>query len=252
MWKNELTDFLTILITTAIISHPAQAEDWTVTSLDWQPFSGGNLKNDGAAFYALRELLKSDNVKVNVKYYPWLRSKKEATANPAIVGYYPSWPSEVVKGFFASEPIFSSPVGFAELKEKAVTWKTLDDLKPYSIASVADYVYPPEFQQMIDKKTLNVYQSRTDSIALKMLCAKRVNLVAIDKYVMQHLLQTDPDIKKSCGDRVQFNSKVLINYDLVVAFYDTPENRKRSVLLSDALKRTGGGQAFITQYFEQK
>jgi len=60
-----------------------------------------------------------------------------------------------------------------------------------------------------------------DATALRMLGAGRVDAAAIDKFVMRDQLNTNPALK-DIRDKVQFDDKVLIDYDLVVAFADTP------------------------------
>lgn len=225
----------------------AKAETWTVTSLGWQPFSGPDLPKQGAGVHVLRKVLKTEGVDLEVRFMPWTRAKAVAGNDDSVVAYYPSWPSEVIDGFFGSETVFTSPVGFAEMKDDPISWDKPADLGNYTIATVGAYIYPDSFQKLIDDGTVETIAVDNDATALRMLGAGRVDAAAIDKFVMRYQLNTNPALKEMQG-KVQFNDKVLIDYDLVVAFTDTPGNKDRAKTLEKALANVGDTQRLIRNY----
>jgi len=230
-----------------LASGTAKAETWTVTSLGWQPFSGPDLPQQGAGIHTLRKALETEGVELEVRFMPWKRAKAVAGNDDGVVGYYPSWPSEVIDGFFASETVFTSPVGFAEMKDSPISWDTPADLGSYTIATVGAYIYPDSFQKLIDDGTVETIAVDNDATALRMLGAGRVDAAAIDKFVMRYQLNTNPALK-DIRDKVQFDDKVLIDYDLVVAFADTPANRDRAKTLEKALANVGNTERVIRNY----
>ncbi|SDF44883.1 amino acid ABC transporter substrate-binding protein, PAAT family [Limimonas halophila] len=239
---------LMVALTLALSASAAQAETWTVTSLGWQPFSGADLKKQGAGIHALRTALDTVGVDLKVKFMPWKRAKGVARNNPNVVGYYPSWPSEVVDGFFASQTVFKSPVGFAETESRPIDWQKPSDLADHRVGTVGAYIYPESFQKLVDSGDISTVEARDDATALRMLKDDRVDTVAIDKYVMRYHLNTNPALK-GFGDQVSFDDKALVNYDLVLAFADNAENRERAKTLKKALGNVDT-QQIIADYLQ--
>jgi len=237
-----------VVAVTLAMATSAQAETWTVTSLGWQPFSGKDLEKQGAGIHALRTALETVGVDLEVKFMPWKRAKAVAGNDPNVVGYYPSWPSEVVDGFFASETVFKSPVGFAETDDKPISWQSPADLTDKRVGTVGAYIYPEAFQKLVDSGDISTIEARDDATALRMLKDGRVDTVAIDKFVMRYHLNTNSALK-GFGDRVSFDDKALIDYDLVLAFADNGENRERAKTLKKALGNVDTQQV-IADYLE--
>ena len=226
----------------------AKAETWTITSLGWQPFSGPDMSGEGAGIHVLREALKTEGVDLKVEFLPWKRAKAMAASDDDVVGYYPSWPSEVVDGFFGSETVFTSPVGFAETTESPISWENPADLSKYTVGTVSAYIYPDSFQDLVDDGTLDTVDVDTDATVLRMLGAGRVDTAAIDKFVMQYQLNTNPDLA-GIADKLQFDERTLIDYDLVLAFTDSSANRERAATLKKALGNIDA-QEMIADYLD--
>jgi polar amino acid transport system substrate-binding protein len=245
---KKLTMSLVIGTGLAMGASGASAETWTVTSLGWQPFSGPDMPKQGAGIHALREALKTEGVDLEVRFMPWKRAKAVAGNDEGVVGYYPSWPSEVIDGFFASETVFTSPVGFAERTDDGISWQRPEDLTKYVIGTVGAYIYPDNFQNLVDDGSVRTTQVDNDATALRMLGAGRVDTAAIDKYVMQYQLNTNPDLS-GIGGTISFDEKTLIDYDLVIAFTENTKNRTRAETLKKALGNVDT-QKLISEYLE--
>jgi polar amino acid transport system substrate-binding protein len=238
-----------VLSAAMICAAPAvAAETWTITSLKWPPFSGSDLKKQGAGIHALRTALATVGVDLNVQFLPWKRAKAVARRDADIVGYYPSWPSEVVDGFFASATVFRSPLGFAEPDRKPLEWSDLDDLDGRKIAFVKTYIYPDALERKTAEGTIESIDANTDVTALRMLARGRVDTVAIDKFVMRYYLNTDRRLAEA-RDRITFDETPLVNYDLVLAFRDTTANKARAKTLKKALANVNP-QTEIAAYLE--
>jgi polar amino acid transport system substrate-binding protein len=212
----------------------ASAETWTITSLKWPPFSGAKLEQQGAGIHALRTALETVGVNLKVRFMPWKRAKAMARRDAGIVGYYPSWPSEVVDGFVASTPVFRSPLGFAETTNQPLEWSELDDLRGRKVGLVKTYIYPEALEQRVADGSIDAVRSNTDLTALRLLARGRVDTVAIDKYVMRYYAATDPRLANKDAS-IMFDETVLKNFDLVLAFRDTAANAARAETLRKAL-----------------
>lgn len=221
-------------IVVAALTSEAEAETWKITSLAWQPFSGPDLEKQGAGINALREALATVGVELEVEFMPWRRAKAVAGADEEYVGYYPSWPSEVEEGFFGSEVVFTSPVGFAQRADDPISWEEPADLTAYEVATVGAYIYPDAFQALLDDGTVSASEVNDDAAALQMVNGGRVDAAAIDRHVMAYNLQTHPGLA-GASDSITFHDNILVDYDLVIAFDERPENRERAELLKEAL-----------------
>jgi len=238
---------ITLIPLFLMLATPANAEVWRLTSLSWPPYSGAEVDREGAGIAALRHVLQTMGDDLEVEFLPWARAQRKAAQENDIIGYYPAWPSEVYDGFFASEVVFRSPVGFAELREDPVAWQSLEDLVGQRIAIVSTYTYPDEFQALINSGRLEVVEAESDAAALRMLARKRVDAVAIDKFVMTYLLTNDPSLK-TVAEQLQYNEKDLVSYELVIAMRDTEANRTRAEQLKSVLRKMNA-QALISDFF---
>ncbi len=225
----------------------AKAELWRLTSLNWPPYAGVEVEDRGAGIKALREVLASMGDTLPVEFLPWSRAQRKAADEPGIVGYYPAWPSEVYDGFFASEVVFRSPVGFAELRRAPITWQGLDDLVGQRIAIVSTYTYSDDFQALINSGKVRVVKAESDAAALRMLARGRVDTVAIDQFVMAYLLNNDPSLRP-LAEQFPFNEREMISYELVIAMRDTQTNRDRAKRLEAALLKMDA-QALVGDFF---
>lgn len=135
---------MTLFLLSNFISPGIGSETWKVTSLNWQPYAGETLKNQGRSVEKLKKLLKKNRINIEVEFYPWNRAKLKAKES-AYLGYFPAWPEEVKEGFVASVEIDSSQIGFIKLENKAITYKTNKELfEKYRFGIVESYVYPKE------------------------------------------------------------------------------------------------------------
>lgn len=212
----------------------AQAETWTIASLRWPPYSGAELKHQGAGIHVLRTALKRIGVELDVVYLPWRRAQAVARQRDAVVGYYPAWPSEVAHGFFPSAPVFTSPLGFAERTSDPISWQRLSDLRGKRIGFVRDYVYPDRLRKAAQAGIIQRVPVRTDLAGLRFLHLGRVDAHAIDAHVMHYLLQTE-SVLASVAPDIDFDARTVARMDLVVAFEKNRENVVRAARLREAL-----------------
>lgn len=214
----------------------AHAETWTIASLRWPPYSGAALEHQGAGIHVLRTALKRIGVELDVVYLPWRRAQVVARRREEVVGYYPAWPSEVGHGFFPSEPVFTSPLGFAERKSDPISWQSLPDLRGKRIGFVDDYVYPERLREAARAGLVQRVPVRTDLAGLRFLNLERVDAHAIDAHVMHYLLETEPVLAEAVP-RIAFNGRIVARMDLVLAFEKNRENVVRAARLNEAIGR---------------
>lgn len=232
--------------------NPAQVragETWRLTSLDWPPFSGEELPEQGAAVSLLREALKTQGIDLAVDFYPWSRAIMEAAKNKDYVGYFPAWPAEVQLGFFPSSPMFSSPVSMMFPTNKPIEWIQEEDLFDHNLVFVQDYGYSRTLMKAVQKNLLTPQFVTTDLGQMKMVLSGRAEGGPIDDNVFAYLMRTHSELKGAQGQLALSPNRIGSN-PLVVAIGDTADNKFLAITLNAALQNIRG-QEFIEQYMKR-
>jgi len=234
-----LKNFLVGLLGLGLLCGPVSAQDKVVklTSLDWPPYAGEKLKEQGASVAVAREAFKAMGYTLVVEFYPWSRAVKMAKEDAKYMGYFPEYHSaDTAKEFNFSEPMGVGPLGFAERSDSRVTWSKLDDLVKYRIGVVQDYVNTDEFDQRVAKKQLKVDVTTSDAKNLQKLDGKRIDIAVVDRNVFNYLLATTPSLE-SAKKTIRFNDKILEDKKLYVCFKKGPEGEKLAKIFNDGLKK---------------
>ncbi|MBF0119931.1 MAG: transporter substrate-binding domain-containing protein [Desulfobacterales bacterium] len=169
----------------------AQEKIVTLATLDWEPYIGEKLENNGFISEIVHEAFKRKGYKVKNEFLPWARVIKMAEEGK-VDGYYPEYfTEELKKNYIVSESYPCGPLGFAKIKDKNISYKNMEDLKPYKIGIVRGYVNTAEF----DAATYLKKDEAVDDITnIKKLLAGRIDLIVIDKYVLSYQLKKElPD-----------------------------------------------------------
>jgi polar amino acid transport system substrate-binding protein len=120
-----------------IISSLSYSADKVVylTSLDWPPYSGKTLQEKGASVAVAKAAFKAMGYELKVDFFPWSRAVAFAKdGDSKYSGYFPEYHSEdTAKDFTYSDAMGSGPLGFAERKDKSISWTELNDLTAYRI-----------------------------------------------------------------------------------------------------------------------
>ena len=216
------------------------AEDKVIhlTSLDWPPYSGKSLAQQGASVAVAEEAFKAMGYQLKVDFFPWSRAVALAKdSNSQYAGYFPEYFSDdTAKDFIYSDAMGSGPLGFAERKDKSISWSTLADLKPYRIGIVQDYINTAEFDAMIANKSLKSSMTTSDENNLKKLVGGRIDLAVVDKNVMNYLFKTNLSLAEKAND-AQFNSTLLEDKKLFICFKKGPKGEDLAKIYNEGLKK---------------
>lgn len=162
-----------------------------LATLDWEPYIGLKLPDQGYVASLVREAYKATGYSVEMSFMPWARVVAMAKEGK-YDGYLPEYYADSLKDdFFVSESFPGGPLGFFKRKADNITFTSLADLKSYKIGVVRDYVNTEEFDKadFLQKDVAN-----NDITNLRKLTGKRIDLVVADKFVGTYLLQQDlPD-----------------------------------------------------------
>ncbi len=194
-----------------------------LASLEWEPYIGPKMPDEGYVAEIMKEAFKRNEKTVLIDYLPWARAVK-MTKDGDYVGYMPEYYSEdLKKDFILSTSFPGGPLGFFKKKTTKISFKTLEDLKPYSIGVVRGYVNTAEF----DAATyLKKDEAKDDLTNFKKLIVGRIELIVCDKNVGEHLLKTE--LKESAGE-VEFVEPALENKDLYLCISKSQQNGQKII-----------------------
>ncbi len=190
-----------------------------LTSLDWPPYSGKTLKDQGASIAVAKAAFKAMGYDLQVDFYPWSRAVNLAESEDnKYAGYFPEYYSaDIAKNFIFSEPMGNGPLGFVENVSKPVTWNHLKDLSSYSIGVVQDYVNTQEFDEKVASGEIKAQTVISDKNNMLKVAHGRIDLAVVDKNVMAYLFATDNQLQP-LKDNVQFNRTLLEDKKLYICF----------------------------------
>jgi len=153
---------------------------------EWPPYIDSNKVNEGIATEVVQKALKNSAIESKIVFKTWRRVEFDVDHNGAFsFGWIRT--EEREKKWRFSKPIMQGKTVIAVLKGRALIWKTLADLKPFTLATAAGYSYGDEFDGY--KKNLKIFENNDEITSLRMLLMNRIDLVVIDPLVAQSLLE---------------------------------------------------------------
>lgn len=234
-----------VVLSVFFVSLSSQAESWKIATLEWPPYTCSKCYKNGAAAHALRETLKKKGITVEFVFYPWVKTQKIA-AQRSFVGFFPAWKEEILPGFQASAPLFSSPVGFMERTENPLKWEQLKDLKGKTFAITEGYGNTVEFNTLVKDGTFKAVTVLSEESTIRRLIAGSVDAVLIDMFVGNYYLNKIFSLQK---DKIRLNPKILETKNLYFAFNEASLPK---VEVLNNLIRQEDFQKSVEKYIQQK
>ncbi len=213
-----------------LLSNPIYAEEWKVTSLDWQPYSGADISDGGNSVVKLREILAKAGIDLVIEFYPWARAQKLALTEE-YVGYFPAWPEEVYDGFVGSDPVDFSHVGVMTYAGSNLQWKSLEDLfQNYKVGHVGTYAYPEKIETLKAQ-----YPDAADSAPNEILLMRKLSRGRND------VALTDPSVMSYNANLEGIYNIEVLNASiekkaLLLSFRQGADNDDRIKLLNELLQ----------------
>jgi polar amino acid transport system substrate-binding protein len=228
---------LCLILSLLFVAAPfAQGKEVQLSTLEWPPYSGAQLVEQGLSAYIAKEAFKAVDYNATVEFFPWMRAVNLAKDGTKFSGYFPEYYNEAAESdFYFSDPIGIGPLGFVERKDSHVAWNALSDLKNETIGTVRGYTNTVEFDAMVASGELKADVSNDDLTNLKKVLNGRIKLAVIDKLVMEYLIDGNADLKIK-KDELQFNSKLLEEKKLYICFAKNAEGKKMQEVFNRGLK----------------
>ncbi|HYD59607.1 MAG TPA: transporter substrate-binding domain-containing protein [Noviherbaspirillum sp.] len=207
-----------------------------LASLEWLPYVGASLEQEGWASFVAGTAARQLGQRVKIEYFPWTRAMQLGAKDPQYAGYFPAYYTEErARTCHFSAPIGSSTVGLAYLKNAPLQWSDMQDLAALKIGVVAGFSNGPAFDAMVREGKLTVDASPNDMLNLRKLLARRIDAVVIDKLVMRFLLATEPGLMRD-RNQFAFHDKPLAELPLHICFQRTPAGRELQQAFDQAVQ----------------
>jgi polar amino acid transport system substrate-binding protein len=228
----------------SVMDNSVNAKTLALTSLEWPPFSGESLPEQGASIFIVREALAKMGHELKVDFYPWNRAVRLANKKGNNYhGYFPEY-EYATQEYLFSEAIGISPLGLIEHKDKPLVWQQVPDLNRYSLGVVDGYINTEQLDNMISDGRQKAESVTSDIQNLRKVAVKRIDGAVIDLLVFKYLIYQSRSVKLKTNLRA--NDKLLANKWLFVAFNDSPEGVFWRDTLNQGLERVD-----IQSLFEQ-
>ncbi|MFN4289768.1 MAG: substrate-binding periplasmic protein [Permianibacter sp.] len=233
-WRHLLLIVTVLFGSTAI----AAGKQVKLTSLDWPPYTGPALAENGATAAVVKAAFEAAGYSVQIDFFPWERAVAMAKdPNSGYAGYFPEYYSaDIEKDFLFSEPVGNGPLGLAQNKEAPISWNSLDDLTKFKVGVVQGYVNTDAFDANVAAKKQPVEAVTSDAQNLNKVAAKRIPVAIIDQNVMSYLLANDASLAAAKG-KLEFNAKVLEDKKLYICFRKGPQGEEYAKALAEGLKK---------------
>ncbi|HSB97289.1 MAG TPA: transporter substrate-binding domain-containing protein [Spongiibacteraceae bacterium] len=244
--------FFRLLLAIAVLLAGARAvaDDKAVRliSLDWQPYTGASLRDQGVSAAVVKAAFQAMGYAVDIDFYPWARATHLSESDNDYAGVFPVYYSaDRARRFNCSNPIGHSPLGFAERNDARVAWSVLGDLAPYKIGVVRDYVNTQALDDMVATGRLAVDVASNDAQNLQKLAHRRIDLAIVDRNVLDYLLKNTPELQGF--NDLRFNSRLLEDRKLYICFKRGGANDRVAARFNAGLQKIDV-EAIIAQYMQ--
>ena len=218
--------FKCLCVLGSISAGTAYAEDLTVTTLEWPPYTSEVLPKGGATTEVVRQAFAAAETEIDVAILPWKRAISMAKDDDSAVAYFPGYHCRHVDGFVASDPIGNGPLGFAENVNAPVNWQDVDDIgeQKLKVGTVLGYANTDEFDEKAGTGWIRAIPAPDDVTNLRKLARQRIDVAVIDKLVLSYLLATESSLE-GLADTLVFNERPLEDKTLFLCFNDDEAGR---------------------------
>ncbi|SMF60215.1 substrate-binding periplasmic protein [Pseudobacteriovorax antillogorgiicola] len=176
--------FLKLAITTCAFS--AEGKIIKMTTLNWEPYYGENLKNQGVITELVNESFKRVGLRTTIEFMPWQRAMilVESGQYDILMGAYHTKDRE--KKFFISDPIYNVKIRIVAHKDSKIrNYKSLVDLKGFKIGVSQGFANREDFDKA-DYLIKDV--AKSPLLNIRKLLTRRVDMIVISEEILLHRL----------------------------------------------------------------
>lgn len=173
-----------VLLAAANLMAIPSVETVQFVTTNYPPYYGKDLPHGGVVTQITVEAFRRSGYTLKVEWLPWARAvdvAKEGRAD-GIMGIW--YAKEREEFFVYSLPLLNTQLGFYRRADSWISFKNLQDLKPYRVGVVLASTRPKGF----DDAGLMVDEAVDAEANLRKLDARRIDLALIEKAAAEYLI----------------------------------------------------------------
>lgn len=171
------------------------------------PYATQERPDQGMALQIVRRAFALAGHSVEYHFMPWSRALEETASGRWDATAYWGYNAERNARFLSSDTVLNELWVFVHRRDMRFDWKVLPDLQPCRLAIIANYTYTPEMWQLLHQGRLQGDATPDDSLALRKLLARRVDVVPIERNVACYLLARHFSLLQA--DKLQAHPRLL-------------------------------------------
>lgn len=208
-----------------------------LTSLEWPPYTGKSLLEQGKSSLSVREALRRSGLNLSLHFMPWSKAIELGLQSRHYDGYFPEYDSPAIRTrCYLSAPFGFSPLQLASRSDSPVRWKHETDLSRYRLGIVRDYVNTITLDNRIQSGKQPALVADDDQSNLMHLLDGQVEASVIDAEVFEYLRNHDRDLLPR-RDELQLQSPPLEIKTLHICFQRTERGKRLMDRFNRAIQR---------------
>lgn len=162
-----------------------------IATLEWPPYIGTDLPDNGYVAKVIREALAASGLTVRFDFMPWARAVTLLRSGEIMVAAPVYHNAARDKDCVFSAPFPGGPLVLLAMPGRARRWKDLRELAGLRIGVTRGYGHTDAFDAA---DFLTKEQANDDVSNLRKLLADRIDAFAADRYMVGHLLRNTPGL----------------------------------------------------------
>ncbi|MGM0609050.1 MAG: substrate-binding periplasmic protein [Candidatus Muiribacteriota bacterium] len=168
-----------------------RSETITLATLNWEPFYGESLSEQGFFTALSREAFKRAGYNLKVEFLPWKRALEMAREGKYDGNLGAYFSNDRADTFYFTDPIAQNEEAFIQNKGRGIKFKNLEYLKQFKIGALRGGAQTAELRE----KGFDFEVVSDDILNIKKLHAQRVDLILMGKQQFLYLLETNKQLK---------------------------------------------------------
>lgn len=216
----------------------APAEAPVLLTLEWPPYTGLKLSENGPVTERVRAIYAALGEDVKVGFFSWRRAMHLPASDRRFIAYFPAYPTlQRQHSCHLSAPVGgSSPLGVAQRRSQPLHWRQAADLAAYRMGVVTDYANEDTFDRLVQEGRIQTLSSESDADNLFNLATGKVDGAIIDQRVFAWLMQHDVRLQPY-RDQLQLHERLLATWPLVLCFRKNAEGAAERDRFNAGLER---------------
>ncbi len=172
----------------ALAAAAASADVVRIATGELPPYATADASDSGTALQIVRRAFALAGHEVRYQFMPWQRAQNETRAGLWDASAYWGANEDRRRDFLLSSNVLSEQWVFVHRRDQALNWRSLADLKPYTLGVIKGYTYTPELWNLARQGVLKTDGTPDDLAGLRKLLLGRLDAIPMERGTACYLL----------------------------------------------------------------